>query len=78
MPVDSLTDRIAAAEIGSVNRRECLFAAFDALLPLGRKVVLEGLRASPELNGCRAVCVILRASPELKSGAARLCDPFFS
>jgi len=42
VPVDSLTDRIAAAEIGSANRRECLFAAFDALLPLGRKVVWRG------------------------------------
>jgi hypothetical protein len=55
--VDSLTDAIAASEPGSASRRLCIFAAFDELLPTGRCVILTGLNASPQLNGCRAVVI---------------------
>ena len=55
--LDTLTDRIAAAEVGSAARRAAVFAALDELLPVGREVILTGLRASPELNNCRAVVI---------------------
>jgi hypothetical protein len=54
---DALTDPIAACEPGSAERIACVFAALDQLLPIGRKVVLTGLKASPELNDCRAVVI---------------------
>jgi hypothetical protein len=53
--VNSLQRRIAACDAGSAERRAAVFAALDALLPRGRKVVLTGLEAKPELNGCWGV-----------------------
>ena len=58
--VDALTDPIAACVPGSAERIACVFAALDALLPIGRKVTLTGLRGSPELNDCRAVVIAAR------------------